>query len=51
MFNVAVLSESVNFPDNWANKTQEYNVAMCEPALPLQDITNTTKSGEKKDYG
>lgn len=49
MYNVAVFLRK-KFPDDWQDKMQEYNLAMCDPPLNLQDITNTAKSGARKDY-
>jgi hypothetical protein len=49
MFNVAVYLRK-RFPDDWSNKLQEYNLEMCDPPLPLQDINNTQKSVDRKSY-
>jgi hypothetical protein len=49
MFNVAVYLKK-RFPDDWENKMQEYNVAMCADPLPLSDIQATVNTSKRKDY-
>lgn len=49
MYNVAVYLRK-RFPDDYVEKLQEYNVAMCDPPLTLAEINTIAKSIGKKEY-
>ncbi|TGR83605.1 hypothetical protein EN866_33810 [Mesorhizobium sp. M2D.F.Ca.ET.223.01.1.1] len=51
MYNVAVYLKK-RFPDNWEDKMDDYNRAMCRDGgyLSKEEIKNTIKSVRKKDY-
>lgn len=49
MYNVGVYLRK-RFPDDWPDKIQEYNLAMCDPPLTLGEINTVVKSGQRKDY-
>ncbi|RUW58353.1 hypothetical protein [Mesorhizobium sp. M7A.F.Ca.US.008.03.1.1] len=49
MYNVAVYLKK-RFPDDWQDKLQTYNVAMCDPPIGLAEVNTVQKSVDKKDY-
>jgi hypothetical protein len=40
----------MRFPENWQNKTGEYNTKFFKPELTYKEIQKTVDSREKKDY-
>ncbi len=38
------------FPDNWKDRAQEYNLAMCDPPLSLPELNSIVKSADRKTY-
>ncbi len=49
MYNVAVYLRR-RYPDDWEDKMQAYNVAICDPPLSLQEVSVLVKSVNKRDY-
>lgn len=50
MYNVAVYLRK-RYADDWEDRIQGYNVAMCDPPLSLAEINTIVKSVGRKSYG
>ena len=49
LFNIGVYLRKA-FPDNWENKILEYNQAMMDPPLSLNEVNVVAEQIKKKDY-